>query len=123
VAKRKGCPCPSFSDEFKADIVDRCLAGDRSVPETARDFDLTETAMRTWVPQAEVDTGKREGLTNTERDELAQLRRGNRRPRENVEILKPARAFMQSLGLSGSASLVEPDGGRGTGEVGRGSVW
>jgi transposase len=93
VAKKKARPRRSFSDEFKADIVDRCLAGDRSIPEVARDFDLTETAVRTWVRQAEVDTGKREGLTSTERDELAQLRRENRRLREDVEILKRATAF------------------------------
>ena len=50
VAKKKTRPRRSFSDEFKADIVDRCLAGDRSIPEVARDFDLTETAVRTWGP-------------------------------------------------------------------------
>jgi transposase len=93
VAKKKARPRRSFSDEFKADIVDRCLAGDRSIPEVARDFDLTETAVRTWVHQAEVDTGQRAGLMSPERDELAQLRRENRRLREDVEILKRATAF------------------------------
>ena len=61
----------------------------------ARDFDLTETAVREWVKQAERDSGARVdgGLTTAERDELNQLRREARRLREDVEILKRATAF------------------------------
>ena len=36
----------SFTPEFKAEIVERCRGGDRSVGQVARDFDLTETAVR-----------------------------------------------------------------------------
>ncbi|MBV8985664.1 MAG: hypothetical protein JO248_14610 [Acidimicrobiia bacterium] len=59
----------------------------------ARDFDLTESAVREWVRQADVDNASREGLTTEERQELAQLRRGNRRLREDVEIMRRATAF------------------------------
>jgi transposase len=86
-------PRRSFTPEFKADIVERCRRGDRSIGQVARDFDLTETAVREWVRQADVDAGKRDGLTTAEREELAQLRRENRRLREDVEILKRATAF------------------------------
>src|SRR3954451_9672592 len=85
-------PRRSFTAEFKADIVERCRRGDRSIGQGARDFDLTETAVREWVRQADVNAGKREGLTSAEREELAQLRRENRRLREDVEILKRATA-------------------------------
>jgi hypothetical protein len=34
----------SFTSEFKAEIVDLCQGGDRSLGQVARDFDLTETA-------------------------------------------------------------------------------
>jgi transposase len=69
--------------------------GDRSIGQVARDFDLTETAVREWVRQAERDAGTRGdgGLTSQERQELAVLRRENRRLREDVEILKRATAF------------------------------
>ena len=83
----------SFTPEFKADIVERCRAGDRSIGQVARDFELTETAVRSWVRQAEVDAGERDGLTSEERQELSQLKRENRRLREDVEILKRATAF------------------------------
>ena len=82
-----------YTPEFKADIVARCRAGDRSIRQVARDFDLTESAVRRWVVQAEVDAGKREGLTSEERTELAELRRQNKRLREDNEILKRATAF------------------------------
>jgi len=86
-------PRRSFTAAFKADIVERCRRSDRSIGQVARDFDLTETAVREWVRQADVNAGKREGLTSAEREELAQLRRENRRLREDVEILKRATAF------------------------------
>jgi transposase len=85
----------SFTPEFKAEIVELCQRGDRSVGHVAKDFDLTETAVREWVKQAGRDAGTVSdgGLTTEERKELAQLRRENRRLREDVEILKRATAF------------------------------
>ena len=85
----------SFTPEFKAEIVGLCQQGDRSVGQVAKDFDLTETAVREWVRQAERDTGTRSdgGLTSSEQQELARLRRENRQLREDVEILKRATAF------------------------------
>ena len=85
----------SFAPEFKAEIVELCQRGDRSVGQVARDFDLTETAVREWVRQAGRDAGTRVdgGLASAERQELVQLRRECRRLREDVEILKRATAF------------------------------
>ena len=85
-----------FTPEFKAEIVELCQRGDRSVGQVARDFDLTETAVREWVKQAERDAGTRQdgGLTSAERRELAELRRENRQLRDDVEILKRATAFV-----------------------------
>ena len=56
---------PSFTPEYKAGIVDACRRGDRSIGQ-AHDFDLTETAVRAWVKQADVDAGGREGMTSQE---------------------------------------------------------
>lgn len=45
-------PRRSFTPEFKAEIVERCLVGDRSIAQVARDFDLTESALRkSGLPQ------------------------------------------------------------------------
>jgi transposase len=83
----------SFTPEFKAEIVECCRRGDRSIGQVAKDFDLGETAVRAWVKQAEIDQGERPGLTTEERAELTKLRRENRSLREDVEILKRATVF------------------------------
>ena len=94
MAKKKPRPRRSYAPEFRAEIVECCQRGDRSVGQVARDFDLTKTAVREWVRQAERDAGTRhDGLSSAERDEMNQLRRENRRLREDVEILKRATAF------------------------------
>jgi transposase len=92
--KKARRPRRSFTPEFKAEIVELCQRGDRSIVQVAQDFDLTESSVRNWIAQAERDTGVRDdGLTSDEKDELAALRRENRRLREDNEILKRATAF------------------------------
>jgi transposase len=94
MGKKKPRRRRSFTPVFKAEIVELCQRGERSVGQIARDFDLTETAVREWLRQAERDAGTRtDGLTTSEKDELAALRRENRRLREDVDILKRATAF------------------------------
>src|SRR5664280_1259504 len=91
--RKKTRPRRSFTPEFKAEIIELCQRGDRNVSQVARDFDLTETAVRSWVKQAEIDEGERPGLTTEERAELTKLRRENRSLREDVEVLKSATVF------------------------------
>lgn len=85
----------SFTDEFKSDVVALCRVGDRSIMQVASDLDLTETAVRSWVKQAEVDAGRGspDALSSGEREELAKLRRENKRLLMEREILKKAAAF------------------------------
>jgi transposase len=85
----------SFTREFKQEVVELCMRGDRSIGEVARDLDLTESAVRNWVKQHEVDEGRgTEGaLSSEEKEELQRLRRENRALREEREILKKATAF------------------------------
>jgi transposase len=83
----------AFSPEFKAEVVALCRAGDRSIGQVAQDLDLTDSAVRRWVEQAEIDEGGKEGLSSSEREELARLRRENRALREDRDILKRAMTF------------------------------
>ena len=83
----------SFTEAYKAEVVALCRGREKPLSEIARDLDLTESVVRRWVAQAEVDAGRREGLTSSEREELARLRRENRVLREERDILKRATAF------------------------------
>ena len=92
MAKRKR---RAFTREFKAETVRLVVEGGRPIPEVARDLDLTESALRAWVRQSEVDAGRgRPGeLTTAEREELQSLRREVKTLRLEREILKKAAAF------------------------------
>jgi len=66
-----------------------------TVAQAARDLDLTESSLRNWVRQAEVDAGRGPtgALTSEEQGELRRLRTENKRLRMEREILKKAAAF------------------------------
>ena len=86
-------PRRSFTPEFKARTVELVRSSGKSVAEVCRELDLTETAVRRWLAQADIDAGRRDGLTTAEREELTRLRRENRVLREERDILKKAAAF------------------------------
>ena len=84
-----------FTDEYKAEAVRLVREQGMAVTQVARDLDLTESSLRNWVKQAEVDEGKGPAgaLTSSEMEELRRLRRENRQLRMEREILKKAAAF------------------------------
>ena len=86
-------PRRSFTDEFKVEVVELVRQPGNSAAGVGRDLDLTETAVRAWVKQADIDDGHRDGLSSVERAELARLRREVRVLREERDILKRATAF------------------------------
>jgi len=53
----------------------------------------TPETLRTWVRRAEVDDGRRPGVTSDERVRLKELERENRELRRANEILKSASLF------------------------------
>ncbi len=65
--RKKPRPRRSFTPEFKAEIVELCQHGDRSISQVARDFDPGETAVRAWVHQADTDAGTLASSTWTDR--------------------------------------------------------
>ena len=86
-------PKRTFTPEYRAEVAALYRTTDKSVAEIARELDLTPSAVKRWIAQAEVDQGERAGLTTSEQEELAYLRRENRLLREERDILKRATAF------------------------------
>src|SRR2546429_868340 len=101
MAKRKR---RAFTREFKAQAVRIVRESGKSVGVVARELDLTETALRSWVRQAEIDAGRGApgALTTEEREELGRLRRENRAVRMERGILKKATAFFPKEHPAGS---------------------
>jgi transposase len=82
-----------YAPEFRRQMVELVRTG-RSPAELSREFGPTAWTIALWVKQAARDAGKGDGgLTSAERQELTQLRRDNRRLREEREILSKAAAW------------------------------
>jgi len=86
---------PRYTGEFKAEAVKIAVKGDKSVAETASGIGVSETALRRWMAQAEIDEGKGPAgaLTTEERHELTRLRRELRQVTMERDFLKKAAAF------------------------------
>jgi transposase len=84
-----------FTAEYKAEVVRLAQTSGKTPGQIARELDLTETSVRAWIRQADIDAGKGPSgaLTTAERDELATLRREVKSLRMEREILKKATAF------------------------------
>jgi transposase len=93
--KKKRRTKRSFSDEFKAGVVDLVLKEGKTAAQVGRDLDLTSSTVRTWVERARADRGdgKPGALTTEEREELSRLRKKVRQLEMERDLLKKAAAF------------------------------
>ena len=84
----------SFTKEQKADAV-RLVRDVGNLAQVARDLDISDSVLRNWVKQAEIDEGNgpEEAMTTEEKEELRRLRRENRTLRMERDFLKKAAAF------------------------------
>lgn len=79
--------------EFRRRAVDLARGPGVSVARVAKELGISESGLRRWMAQDDVDAGRREGLSSPEREELVRLRRENRRLEMELEITKRAAAL------------------------------
>jgi transposase len=79
--------------EFRRRAVELARLREKPVAEIARDLGISDSCLRNWMAQADIDNGARAGLSSDERAELVALRRKNRVLELEVEILKRASAY------------------------------
>lgn len=85
---------PPYPEEFRARAVELLRSSGKTIPQLARELGCSTESIRKWSRQADLDAGVRtDGLTTSEREEVAQLRRQVRVLTEEREILKKAAAF------------------------------
>ena len=82
-----------YPEEFRQRAVELARLREKPVTQLARDLGVSEQTLHNWLKQADIDEGRREGLTTEERAELARLRRACRVLEMENEILKRAAAF------------------------------
>jgi transposase-like protein len=79
--------------EFRDNAVAMARAGDIPVAQLAKELGISESGLRRWMAQADVEEGARPGVTRSESAEVAALRRRNKVLEQEVEILKRASAY------------------------------
>src|SRR3954466_10919660 len=95
---------PRYTPEFKAEAVRLVRsATDKPASQIARELGVSDNALRSWVKQAQIDQGEREGLTTEEREELRRLRRENRVLKQERDFLK--KAAVDSTGQCNTVGL------------------
>ena len=87
-------PRRKYTPEQKADAV-RLIREVGNLAKVARDLDLTESSLRHWVKQADIDEGcgPEGALTTEELEELRMLRRKVRRLEMERDFPKAAAFF------------------------------
>lgn len=84
-----------FTREYKAEVVHLVRTSGKTVAQVAREMDLTESVLRNWIRQSEIDEKRspRGPLTTEERAEMARLRRELKTVTMERDFLKKAAAF------------------------------
>ncbi|MGD0254911.1 MAG: transposase [Acidimicrobiales bacterium] len=111
--------------KFRQRAVELARLREKPVAQIAEDLGISDSCLRTWMKQADIDDGRQEGLSTDERTELVTLRRELRTTKMENEILKRTAAYfakehvlqndlhLHRLGLLGPArgSLLSGDEG------------
>lgn len=84
----------SFSEEFKAEAVRSVVASSRTVAAVAKELGIGPETLRNWVNKYRREhAGEEPVLSESERIELARLRKENRELKMEREFLGKATAF------------------------------
>ena len=80
--------------EFRRRAVELARLREKPVAQIAEDLGISDSCLRNWMKQADIDEGRRaDGLSTAEREELVRLRRELKVAKLENEILKRAAAY------------------------------
>jgi transposase-like protein len=73
--------------------------GDASIAELAKGFGISESCLRNWLHQADVEDGHRPGVTKVESEDLREARKKIRLLEQENEVLRRAAAYLSQANL------------------------
>ena len=90
----------AYPKEFRADVVRVARQGDAPLGQIAKDFGIADSCLRNWLKAADVEDGRRPGVTRQESDELKELKKRNRLLEQENEVLRKAAAYLSQASIS-----------------------
>ena len=81
-----------YPKEFRDDVVAVARKGQAPLKQIAKDFGISEGCLHNWMKAADVEDGKRPGLSEAERKELREANKRIRLLEQENEVLRRAAA-------------------------------
>jgi transposase-like protein len=79
--------------EFRQRAVDLARERAKPVAEIAKDLGISESCLRNWMTKADVEEGRRDGVSGADRAEMTALRRRVRTLEMENETMRRAAAY------------------------------
>jgi len=83
-----------YPREFRDDVVAVARKGEAPLAQIAKDFGISESCLNNWLRSADVEDGKRPGVTREESVELREARKRIRLLEQENEVLRRAAAYL-----------------------------
>ena len=93
-----------YPQEFRDDVVAVARRGHVSLNQVAKDFGISEGSLLNWMKKADIEDGKRPGVSEDERKELRELKKRTRLLEQENEVLRRAAAYLSQANLPGKLS-------------------
>ena len=82
-----------YPEEFRRDVVAVARKGEISLTQIAKDFGISQSCVKNWLKQADIDDGHRPGATRDEAAELREARKRLRQLEQEAEVMRRAVAY------------------------------
>ena len=83
-----------------------------TMKEIADVFGISETCLQNWLRQADLEAGRKPGVSSLESAELCELRKRNRLLEQENEVLRRAAAYLSQANLTGKGLPARERAGR-----------
>lgn len=90
-----------YPKEFRDDVVAVARKGQAPMSQIAKDFGISEGSLANWMKRADIEDGKRRGMTDDDRKELREANKRIRLLEQENEVLRRAAAYLSQANLPG----------------------
>ncbi|KQV67692.1 transposase [Nocardioides sp. Root122] len=90
-----------YPKEFRDDVVAVARKGQAPLAQIAKDFGISEGSLANWMKRADIEDGRRPGMSDDDRKELREANRRIRLLEQENEVLRRAAAYLSQANLPG----------------------